>query len=144
MGLIRDLLAQDHRRLERLLARADDDRRAYERFRAGLVHHIGMEEKIPLPAARHVNGGEPIAEAERLRIDHGRLASLLVRIPSARQLDEIRAILAPHDRLEDGPDGVYEHCEQMIGAEDVGHVLHALRDLPVICLGPPALQRRHG
>ena len=52
---LHDFLAADHVRLDGLLtvARAGDriDADAYEQFRAGLLRHIGMEEKILLPAA---------------------------------------------------------------------------------------------
>jgi len=54
---ITDFLMEDHRRLESLLqqavAHADHvDEGAYAQFRAGLLRHIGMEEKILIPAAQ--------------------------------------------------------------------------------------------
>jgi hypothetical protein len=143
MAEIHDLLAQDHQRIHRLLRRAVHDRHAYAKFRASLLRHISMEERILLPAARRANGGEPIAEAEQLRIDHGRLALLLGPGPNARALDEIEAILGPHHRLEEGPDGIYAGCERLIGAEDVPHVAQALRDQPRLRFAP-ILQRRRG
>ena len=49
-----DFLVEDHRRLEALLhqAVAHVDQGAYAQFRAGLLRHIGMEEKILIPAAQ--------------------------------------------------------------------------------------------
>jgi len=48
---------KDHGRLEGLLQSAvaqagSVDQGLYDQFRAGLLRHIGMEEKILLPAAR--------------------------------------------------------------------------------------------
>ncbi len=83
MGPLADFLAEDHRRLDTLLdsALADPDKvdgAAYDRFRAGLLRHIGMEEKILLPAAQRLRGGEPLPIAVKLRLDHGALATLLM------------------------------------------------------------------
>ena len=135
MGRIHDLLAADHRRLEGLLERADRDADAYVAFRGGLLRHIGMEEKILLPAARRANGGQPLAEAARLRRDHGKLAALLVPSPRPDLLAEIRAILEPHDAIEEGPDGVYAACERLIGADEQA-VYDALVAAPAVPLAP--------
>ena len=56
-GSVTDFLMEDHRRLEGLLQSAvaqagSVGQGAYEQFRAGLLRHIGMEEKILLPAAQ--------------------------------------------------------------------------------------------
>ncbi len=131
MGRIVEHLARDQRRLDRLLARADRDQRAYQRFGAGLLRRIAMEERVLLPAARRANGGEPVAEAEQLRIDHARLAALLVPSPSGRTLEALRTLLGPHDRLEMR---VYEACEQLIGPDDCAHVLTAMRAQPAIAV----------
>src|SRR5262245_30922604 len=74
-------------RLDALLERAMSDPEniddsAYAQFRAGLLKHIGMEEKVLLPAAQKLRGGEPLPVAPRLRLDHGALAALLVPSPT--------------------------------------------------------------
>ncbi len=56
-GPITDFLVNDHGRLEGLLQSAvaqagSVDQGTYDQFRAGLLRHIGMEEKILLPAAQ--------------------------------------------------------------------------------------------
>ncbi|HZY04220.1 MAG TPA: hemerythrin domain-containing protein, partial [Anaeromyxobacteraceae bacterium] len=56
--------AADHRRLDALLSRSVADPEAFdletfEAFRAGLLKHIALEEKILLPAVREASGGEP-------------------------------------------------------------------------------------
>jgi hypothetical protein len=69
-GAIYRMLAADHARLDRLLDRATAatgriDPASYDGFRRGLLKHIAMEEKILLPAAQRLNGGEPLAIAAR-------------------------------------------------------------------------------
>jgi hypothetical protein len=63
---------------------------AYAEFRAGLRRHIGMEEKILLPAARSANEGEPLASAAKLPLYHGALAALLVPTPTGLIIVAIR------------------------------------------------------
>ena len=62
VGPITDFLVKDHGRLEGLLQSAvahagSVDQGTYDQFRAGLLRHIGMEEKILLPAAQRLRGG---------------------------------------------------------------------------------------
>lgn len=119
-GPLAGLLAEDHRRLDAFLhsAVADPlkvDRAAYDRFRAGLLRHIGMEEKILLPAAQQLRGGEPLSIARKLRLDHGALGALLMPTPTAAILAKIRGILADHNALEEGQAGLYGICDRLAG-----------------------------
>jgi hypothetical protein len=121
-GKIYRYLADDHERLDALLDRAvldagNIDMSAYAQFRSGLLKHIGMEEKILLPAARQFRGGEPLPIAARLRLDHGALTALLVPSPTPSIVAAIRAILERHNPLEEDPGGMYETCEELAGAE---------------------------
>jgi hypothetical protein len=121
-GSIYRVLADDHARLDGLLQRAMTevgaiDRAAYAEFRAGLLKHIGMEEKILLPAAQRVRGGEPLALASKVRLDHGALAALLVPTPTPAIIAALRTILGAHNPLEEGPGGLYKCCERLAGAE---------------------------
>lgn len=132
---IADLLATDHARLDALLRRAVADahaidRAAYAEFRAGLLKHIGMEEKILLPAAQRA-GGAPLPIAAKLRLDHGALASLLVPSPTPPIVAAIRRILTEHNALEEGPDGAYAACERLVGAE-AGELLARLQAAPEV------------
>jgi hypothetical protein len=82
LGAVARFLADDHERLDALLRSAVAQpgtigQAAYAEFRAGLLKHIGMEEKILLPAAQRARGGEPLPIAAKLRLDHGALAALL-------------------------------------------------------------------
>lgn len=121
-GKIYRYLADDHQRLDALLERAmsdpeDVDAAAYAEFRAGLLKHIGMEEKVLLPAAQKARGGDPLPIAPRLKLDHGALVALLVPSPTAPIIAAIRAILKIHNPIEEDPGGVYDECEKLAGAE---------------------------
>jgi hypothetical protein len=135
-GLICRFLADDHVRLDGLLERATADparidMSLYSEFRRGLLRHIGMEEKILLPAAQHARGGEPLPIAAKLRLDHGAIAALMVPTPTAALVRVLRKILAAHNEIEEGPNGVYATCEQVLGA-DLLLVLARLRAAPEV------------
>ncbi len=118
-GPLARYLLDDHRRLEALLDRAmaSDplDLVAYGAFREGLLRHIKIEERVLLADARRRRGGVPLPEAARLRVEHSAVAMLLVPPPDAALVDEIRALLAAHNPLEEGPSGVYAVCEALAG-----------------------------
>ena len=85
-GTIEEYLELDHTRLNRLLTRAGAqpdkiDLDAFGEFRRGLLKHIGMEEKILLPAIQLRRDGEPLPIAAQLRLQHGAIAALLVPSP---------------------------------------------------------------
>jgi hypothetical protein len=137
-GPIYRFLAEDHARLDDLLERATADptqieMRHYDAFRRGLLKHIGMEEKILLPAARQARGGEPLEIAAKLRLDHGAIAALMVPTPTRVIIRVLRTILAAHNEIEEGPNGLYATCEQILGAEapSVLARLEAAPDVPV-------------
>ncbi len=139
-GKLYRFMAEDHARLESLLNRAAArpdaiDQFAYAEFRAGLLRHIAMEEKILLPAAQRVRGGEPLPMAAKLRLDHAALAALLVPTPTHTIVRAIRAILKAHNPLEEGSGGVYEACEQLAGNEADG-ILDKLRSAPEVAMAP--------
>ena len=118
-GPIATFLTQDHDRLDSLLRRAlatpgQVEREAYDAFRAGLLRHIALEEKILLPAARDARGGEPLPVARRLRVEHGALTSLLVPTPTPEIAAEITSILGPHNDVEECPGGMYETCDALL------------------------------
>ena len=139
-GPLHRFLADDHSRLDGFLAQATVgpdvvDRTAYAQFRAGLLKHIGMEEKILLPEAQRRRGGEPLPVAAKLRLDHGALAALLVPSPTHAIIATIRSILARHNSIEEEPGGVYDACEQLGGA-DVDALLTRLRNAAEVPVAP--------
>ena len=139
-GQISQFLSRDHRRLEDLLKKADADAKhidaaCYAQFRAGLLKHIAMEEKILLPAAQRLRGGIPLPVAEKLRLDHGALAALLVPTPTAAIIKTIRIVLEAHNPLEEGPEGVYTICEQLFGPQAPA-ILAELQLAPEVKVAP--------
>ncbi len=139
-GPLHRFLADDHRRLEGLFERAvgdpaAPDPAAYAAFRAGLLRHIAMEEKILLPAARQARGGEPLPIAERLRRDHGAIAALLVPSPTPAVVAALRTVLAAHNPLEEDDGGLYDACEALVG-DEAAAVLERLRASPAVPVAP--------
>jgi hypothetical protein len=137
-GKIYRYLSDDHVRLDDALQRATRkadviDIGAYSEFREGLLRHIGMEEKILLPAARAANGGKPLRDASRLHLDHGALAALLVPTPTSSIIAAIKTILDAHNPVEEGPGGVYDECERLLAsdADEVAARLHNARPVEV-------------
>jgi hypothetical protein len=110
---------------------------AYEEFRSALLRHIGMEENILIPSARRARGGERLPMADRIRLDHGALAALLVLSPAPEIIVCIKAILFHHNLLEEGEDGLYETCERL-ASDEFGVILEKLRDYPSPRLKPHA------
>ncbi|MDF0676423.1 MAG: hemerythrin domain-containing protein [Nitrospira sp.] len=142
------LLTEDHRRLEQLLDRADlqggkIDSVPYEAFRAGLLRHIGMEEKILFPAIQRAQQGQagsvlvpPLDSLlARLRLEHGALATLLMPSPTPAILATIRGILQRHDEIEESPDGPYAGGDNLLGKE-AAQILAALRAAPTVNVMP--------
>lgn len=133
-------LAADHDRLDALLKRATAtpesfDMGAYEEFRRGLLRHISIEEKIALPAIARLQGGTQSPLAERLRLDHGALAALLVPPPSAAIVRTLFSILAPHNALEEANGGIYWLLDMLAGAE-AAEILRQMKSAPEVKVLP--------
>lgn len=107
----------------------------YEEFRRGLLRHIGIEEKILLPAILQAQGGVPSPDAERLRLDHGAIAALLVPPPDAAIIRTLRHILGPHNEREEGEHGVYRVLETLDGA-DTAALVDMMRSAPEVPVMP--------
>ncbi|MFZ3012546.1 MAG: hemerythrin domain-containing protein [Nitrospira sp.] len=139
-GPVARFLEDDHRRLEELLnkALASESRieqGQYDEFRAGLLRHIGMEEKILLPAAQRANGGTPLSIAATLRLDHGAIAALLMPTPTPELIAALRSILTKHNKVEEGRDGLYATCDKLVGAE-TENLMAKLHAAPAVAVLP--------
>ena len=139
-GPLYRFLADDHARLAGLLEQLPGQQdiageAAYVRFRAGLLRHIAMEEKVLLPFARDRRSGRPLPIAARIHLDHGAMAALLVPTPTPGILATLRAILAAHNPVEEGAGGLYEACEHLAGQE-VDVLLDHVRSVHEVRLAP--------
>ena len=139
MGLVASYFTEDHRRLEALLNRAVTDageinNEVYSRFRSGLLKHIGMEEKILLPAVKRLQDGTPYNFADTLRLEHGAFAALLVPPVSSKIAAIFHVMMIHHNELEEGKDGLYAACEQLIGnsVQKFMTRVHSFPDVPVM------------
>jgi hypothetical protein len=69
--------------------------------------------------------------AAKLRLDHGALAALLVPTPKPSIVAAIHTILAAHNPIEEGSGGLYEECEELVGAE-IDQILTQLENAPEV------------
>ena len=139
-GPIYEYLSRDHARLDTLLDQAlacpgEIEMSSYAAFRAGLLRHIGLEEKILLPAARRARDGVTLPIAAQLRRDHAALAALLVPTPTPEIVGAIRELLETHNALEECEGGLYETCEGLVAA-NANSILAQLRDAPEVPVAP--------
>jgi len=121
-GALYQYLSDDHQRLDALLTRAAAipgkiDMEPYSEFRKGILRHISMEEKIVLPAISRWQGGRKAALAQRLRLDHGAIVSLLVPPPTHSIVLTLRSIFEVHNPREEDAGGLYEILETLAGPE---------------------------
>jgi hypothetical protein len=140
LGPLNKYLEEDHDRLDDLLNRAFArpdaiDRDLYGEFRQGLLRHIAMEEKVLLPAIARLQRGVPASVAEKLRLDHGALAALLVPPPTPTIIATLRSILRVHNALEERDGGVYQLADHLAGAE-AGTLLQKLKETPQVPVMP--------
>jgi hypothetical protein len=98
-----------------------------------------MEEKIVLPAIAKWQGVKKAAIAERLRLDHGAIVSLLVPPPNPSIILTLRSIFAIHNPLEEQEGGVYQLFETLAGPS-AG--IADIQILTTLCPGFPSSQGR--
>lgn len=139
-GAVTAYLAGDHAHLDALLAHATRHRGGvdlapYGSFRAGLLRHIGIEEKVVFPALRAARGGEPHPDWRRLRVDHGAITSLLVPPPTPELVRELRSILEPHNALEEAPGALYASADAL-AVVDAEMVVRMMRAYPPVRVAP--------
>jgi hypothetical protein len=133
--------AADHGRLDALLQRSiavpgQVDLAPFGEFRAGLLRHIGMEEKYLFVIAKAARGGRPLDLAARLRVDHGAIAALLVPTPTPAIVEQLLSVLVPHNRREEGPGGVYESADAALGVFEAERLVAELESFPEPPLKP--------
>ena len=157
MPELKDLLTRDHERLDALLADCREyktapeggrlarplaDLESYTEFRAGLLRHMGIEERILFPFLRTKLGVTAIEQ--QLHRDHAALAALLVPPPSAVEIEQIASLLAIHNDLEEQELGLYELLDELAGEElpELLARVHAFPQIPVAPFSDTPLLRR--
>jgi hypothetical protein len=95
-----------------------------------------MEEKVLFVAAREARGGRPLEIADKLRVDHGAIASLLVPTPTRELVAELRSVLDPHNLREEAAGGIYAACDQALGRPAAERLIERLRAFPEPPLKP--------
>jgi hypothetical protein len=138
-GPILSYLEYDHARLDHLLKRAGAIAREevhpdeYAKFRAGLLRHIGLEERILFPAMARLGAAPALPDVQRIHLEHGAIASLLMIPPTPSVVAALRAVLHLHDRLEEKEGGIYRACEEIAGghARDIALRLMSAPLVPV-------------
>lgn len=128
----------DHHRIEGLLDSATAkpgkiDMEYYSRFRAGLLRHIKMEERILFPAAKSVNKELMESLIPRFKAEHGALTALMVPPPDASLIHAIRFVLQKHDKAEEKPGGMYDVCEKLTRSR-TQDLIDQLVDVPEVLL----------
>jgi hypothetical protein len=106
-----------------------------------------MEEKILLPAAQRLRGGEPLSIAAKLRLDHGASRHCSCRLPRPPSLRRSVPSQGPqHNRRR--PGGLYETYDELAALE-AAQLLAKLQAAPELAVLPcsdspavmPAVQR---
>ena len=138
-GVLYKYLSDDHDRLDALLNRAVAkpgviDMEPYAEFRKGILRHISMEEKVVLPAIAEWQG-KKAAIAERLRLDHGAIVSLLVPPPTPSIVLTLKHIFEVHNPLEEQEGGLYELLDTLAGPE-TERMLGELKATPAVPVLP--------
>jgi hypothetical protein len=133
-------LSDDHNLLDELLDRATAtpgaiDMTSYTEFRKRILRHIGIEEKIVLPAIQRLQDGRQAALADQIRLDHGAIAALMVPPPTAAIIATLRSILQVHNVLEEENGGLYELVDRLAG-EGRGAMLEKMKAIPEVPVLP--------
>lgn len=130
----------DHRQIEAILEKAIENRAQvndtfYQEFRARLLTHIKMEEKILFLAAQKANNNVPLPLAAQLRLEHGAITSLMVPSPTPELIKVLKHVLEIHDIKEEEEGGMYDACEALT-VEQRDEILEQLGNVTLTPIHP--------
>lgn len=133
---ITNYLSADHDRLDALLKQSlkpggSIDLDAYHQFRQGLLRHIGIEEKVLIPALKNDLDDVMKETLDRIRTDHSAIIALLVPTPSTDIISALHAILEKHNELEEKNGGFYERSDAY-DAQASLHMAENVRNAPEV------------
>ena len=133
---ITNYLSDDHDRLDALLKQSlkpdgSIDLDAYHQFRQGLLRHIGIEEKVLIPALKNDLDDEIKSTLERIRMDHSAIVALLVPTPSPEIISALHPIGQKHNELEEKNGGFYERSDAY-DAQASLHMAENVRNAPEV------------
>ena len=139
-GPLRDYLTNDHNVLDALLKFAIEqpgviELDAYSDFRKRLLRHISIEEKIVLPAIERWQGGRKAPMQDRLHMDHGVIASLMVPPPTRSLIRTLQSIFTVHNPIEEDDGGLYDLFETLAGPETNKYLL-LMKEAPEVRVLP--------
>lgn len=129
-------LASDHDRMDNFLQQAltesgDINLTAYNEFRQGLLRHIGIEEKILIPALQPFFNERMKQILIQIKADHSLIVALLVPPPSRGIVAALRMILEKHNWLEEANGGFYEFSEQF-DVQTISQLEEKIRTAPEV------------
>lgn len=141
MQSIHQFFSEDHRRIDAILEQATQnlqqiDMDLYQEFRIALLTHIKMEENILFPAAKIANGGKPLPDFQRFRLDHAAITTLLAVYPNEEVIKVLKYIVDLHDEAEEKPGGIYEVCENLT-QDQTAELLSQLKAITPTPVHPP-------
>lgn len=135
---LHDFFEKDHRQIDALLQKAiaqpeDIQMEFYLQFRARLLRHIKMEEKILFPAAKQINPDVINEVIPQYRLEHGAITALMVPPPTPHLIKVIQYILHKHNLAEEAPNGLYDICEALTRgqSQELLEELMATKPVPV-------------
>lgn len=137
-GPIYNYLHKDHIILGDFLEKIIDksgniERSYYEKFREGILKHIGIEEKILIKSLE--KKGKVPAEILKLKLDHSAISALLVPEPTKGIINTIKEILRDHNLLEEMDGGFYDECDKWL-KEEVEAIIEKIKNYPPFKLMP--------
>ena len=129
-------LTSDHDRIDNFLQQALTERgdinlTAYTGFRQGLLRHIGIEEKILIPALQPFLNERMKQILAQIRADHSLIVALLVPPPSKGIITALTMILEKHNWLEEANGGFYEFSEQF-DEQTISQLAEKIRTAPEV------------
>lgn len=139
-GSLFQYLESDHKRIDEWLQRAASDpdktdMTSYSQFRAGLLRHIGIEERLLFPPLLRARDGKPLPIMAQIKLDHAAIVALLVPPPTQSIITAMRVILDKHNMLEEEDGGLYQVIEQLPPG-DLSVLLEKARSAPEVPMVP--------